>query len=147
MTTGRVSASPTVLRFNDGKDYFFHPLTDKEYDTIDEWLQTRYVTNCIRSLPKGLSQDKENSIINSAIKESLKLSFLTPSGAEMLATVTGMTFIAWLSLRKSHPELSVEDVGSLLLTGRNLALVNQAFRKVNAVPENPTKASTRKAKR
>jgi hypothetical protein len=142
-TTGRVTAAPTPIRFNNGKDYLFTPLSDKDFDTLDEWLQAKYVENGMKGIPEEWPEEKQNAVINAIVKESLKITFLTQGGLELLSTLQGMTFVSWLSLRKEQPTLTLDQVRELLILDKNLKLVNQAFRKVNAVPENPHRAGAR----
>jgi len=142
--TGRVTAAPTVIRFHDGKEYLFRPLTDKDFDTLDEWLQSKYVENGMKAIPDTWPEERQNGVINSIVKASLTITFLTPGGLELLSTLQGMVFVSWLSLRKEQPNLTLDLVRELLVQKRNLQLVNEAFRKVNAVPKNPHRARVRR---
>jgi len=145
-TTGRVTAAPTSIKFTDGNTYLFRPLTDKDFDTLDEWLQSRYVENGMKAIPAEWPEEKQNAVINSIVRASLMITFLTPGGLELLGTLQGMTFVSWLSLRKEHPHLTLDLVRELLIQKQNLQLVNEAFRKVNAVPANPHRAKVRMGK-
>jgi len=144
-TTGRVTGAPTVIRFNDGKEYLFRPLTDKDFDTLDEWLQSKYVENGMKAIPDEWPEEKQNAVINSIVKASLTITFLTPGGLQLLSTLQGMTFIAWLSMRKEQPDLTLDKVRELLIMEKNLKLVNQSFMKVNALPANPHRAKAQMA--
>ncbi len=139
-----IAGSPHPIDLIDKKGtvhkLLFSPLDDSDYGTVDSYLQGRYVENAINGIQR-LSQERQDKLYESAVRSSLKITFLAPDGVAMLATPQGMAFIAWLMARKLHPEITEEKLLEMLLVKGNMRRVNHVFGKVNAVPKNPTSAS------
>lgn len=127
--------------------FLFSPLVDEDYGTLDMWLQGKYVENAVNGMPKGISDERFYKLYASALRSSLKVTFISKDGISLLATLHGMAFVSWLSMRKNHPEITEDFCLSMLLIEGNLREVNKAFGKVNAVPRNPHLASRARRKK
>lgn len=151
-STGRVSAAPTTIIFENGEEIQFHPLTDKDIGEIDEWLQARVMENARRSLGSDATPAEREETLRIAATASISVSIMSRQGAQMIGTLPGMVHLTWVSARKSHPTLTKEHLASLLLNPENLERVNAAFDKVNSVPKanpsgNPKRVKRQKRKR
>jgi len=146
-----ISAAPIPVPFvtdekGGSQTYLFAPLVDQDYTTVDHWLQGRYVENAINGIPKGLPQNQQDRLYETAVRSSLSITFFSEHGMAMLATLEGLAFLTWLSVRKNHPDFTQEQALQLLLLQGNLKAVNRTFAKVNAVPKNPRGASRQKSR-
>jgi hypothetical protein len=63
----------------------------------------------------------------------------------MLATIPGLSYLCWLSMRKEHSEITLEKLTEQLQVQENVDIVNFTFRKVNNLPDQPLK-KVRRAK-
>lgn len=152
--TARVTAAATPLVMNDGTRLQFSPLTDRDIDEIDEWLQARVIDNAQRSLGPSLSQAERDEVLSAAARESLTISMVSPIGARMLATIAGMTRLLWQSVKRNHPEVTEDDLRRHMSNPDNIHRVNTAFAKTNtspaqkksAGPVNPRKGQRKKKK-
>jgi hypothetical protein len=149
---GRVTGAATPVKLTNGKEileFMFSPLSDKDIDEIDEWLQARVIEIARESLKSNSSQRDRDETINAAIRLSVEVSLLSPAGARMISTVAGMTRLCWQSARKCHPDLSEAKLRSFLINPANIDVVNKAFARVNSVPtkytsKNQQRASTKR---
>jgi len=130
----RMSAAATPITFADGVTYLFAPLTDRQIDQIDEWLQAHVIDVARASLSPEDTPEERDETLTIAMREARKLSLMTTDGIRLLATIPGMTFLCWLSLRREHPEVSQDELRTRLMDPANLERVNGAFLKVNQRP-------------
>jgi hypothetical protein len=129
-----LSAAPVPIVFSDGSEYLFAPLNDRDTDTIDQWLQSHFIEVARKSLTATATPQEREETLLLAMREAQKINFLTMDGVESLATLNGMTFICWLSLRKNHPDVTQEQLREKLTNPANMECVNQAFARVNKKP-------------
>jgi hypothetical protein len=141
--TARVTAVPIPIVFNDGSTYQFSPLTDKDLDELDEWMQSRLIEAARRSLSKSASQEERDETLRVAMREATKLTFLSPDGARMIATLPGMTHLCYLSLRKCHPDVDEPSLHKLLSDPENLSILNEKFDRANHVSNGKIKRKNR----
>lgn len=126
-----ITAASYPLDLADGTTYQFSPLTDKDIDEIDGWLQARVIENARRSLTPDMTQAERDELQSLAIRESLSVSLISPQGARMLATVQGMTRLVWQSVKRNHPGVTEDQIRAHMLSPENIQRANAAFSKVN----------------
>ena len=141
--TARITAASVPIKFNDGVEYLYSPLTDKDIDEMDEWLQARSIENARNSLAPGLSAEERQETLSIAIRDSLGITMLSGIGAKMVATVAGMTRLVWQGVKKNHPDVTIEQLRSHLLHPENIREANRVFESTNAVPEGKLKNGQR----
>jgi hypothetical protein len=129
--TARVTAAATVVNLTDGNEYEFLPLTDRDIDELEEWLQSRLITIARNSLDENCDQQQRDEIIKMAIREGAKVTWRSQQGLEMLANPKGIAQIAYYSMRKRHPELKIATLRELMQHSENVAEINRAMRRVN----------------
>jgi hypothetical protein len=127
----RMTAASIPITFKDGTTYQFSPLTDKSIDEIDEWIQAKVIETARNSLKPDTPQAEREETLRIAMQESQKVSFLNDDGLTLLATIPGMTYLCWISLRKEHPEVKLSDLRDILSDPENLTILNEKFHKVN----------------
>lgn len=132
---GSITAAAVPAAFivdGEEKEFWLSPLTDKEIDEVDMWLQTRYIDIARRSL-ENCSAAERTETLAIAMQEANSISMLNAQGIAILATITGMTEVAFVSLRKRQPNILKEDVRKWLGINENLMRLNSAFSKANDV--------------
>jgi hypothetical protein len=133
--TARITAAPTLIKFVDGTTYKFSPLTDRDLDELDEWLQFKIIDIARRSLPPTATKAEREETLSIAQREACSITFLSPRGVEMMSTLAGMVHLCFISVVKAHPEVTEETFGTLLRNPDNLRVVNEAFTRVNQPAE------------
>ena len=152
MSRAKITAATTPLylfdKTGERKEFRMSPLVDKDIAEIDEWLQARVIENACNAAA-NLSPEDAKEIKQIAVQESVTISFLSAQGAKILATVPGMARIAWQSLHKNHPEISVDELAMMLLNPKNVNNLNERFTRLNTgrKKRNPPKPGNSRATR
>jgi hypothetical protein len=129
-----MTAAPAPLEFADGTKYRISPLTDKDIEELDMWVQSRVIENARNSITPNMSVAERAETLEIAMKLSLSVSFTSDIGAKMIATVPGMTRLVWQSIRKNHPEVTESELRKHMLNEDNIREANIKFSKVNNSP-------------
>lgn len=113
MTNGlnRAAGSPTTVEIN-GKTYIMEPLTLRDFGTIEaEYMKQK--PNPLKAVAEAkdmLPEEDYKELLAQAYKDATSANKATPDEVSgWLDTKDGVVFSCWLSLRKNHPELSLED--------------------------------------
>jgi len=115
-----------------GTSYMLHPLSLKEIEELDHWMQARF----LRSV---LAASKDEVVIKIAMQEMCKLSFFSREGAKQLATVEGVAKLFSLSA-----SLSYEEARDVINPRNDVVPFNIVFAKLNGLgreSEGETKSS------
>lgn len=148
----RVTGAATPLTLKDGTTLRFTPLTDKDTEEIDEWLRSRIIEMARGTFTASTSAADRAELLAVAMKQATKTTYTTFDGIEMLATIPGITFICWLSVRRDHPEITIADLRKHFTDDEsgthNVALTNDAFNHVNfSAGKTPKKARRARVKK
>ena len=143
----RITGAAAPLILADGTQLRFSPLTDRDTEEIDEWLGARIINTARNSFTPSTSQAERDELLAVAMRQAVKTTFATQAGVELLATIPGMAFVCWLSLRKEQPHLTVPKVMELLVNAENLDRAKDVFRHVNGLGKMPSPDGTAKKKR
>lgn len=112
----RVAGSPVSIEIGD-KTYIMEPLTLKDFGSLEaEYLSSK--PNPLKQVAEAkpyLSEEDYEKLLTQAYKDATAVSKATSGEiAEWLDTQAGISFSAWLCMRKNHPELSREDVDEII---------------------------------
>jgi len=129
-----IAASPLPIDFleEDGQKhtYLFSPLSDKDFATADEWIRKRYIQDSMEAMEGRFKSDVAEARYTAAItRTSQGLQLLSQTGVSVIATLDGMSLIAWLGLRGEHPEMTMERARALLSLRGNLKEINTTFKR------------------
>lgn len=107
--------SPVPITLN-GTEYRFSPLTFNDIEELDNWVRHEYMRRVIHVIPVDASKADKEMAMGIAQSRVVELTWLSGTGAKLIASVKGMTKIAQLSLQKRHPELTDDKMREILLT-------------------------------
>lgn len=141
-----ISAAAIPIEFINGEQYQLSPLTDKELDEIDLWMQARLVNIARHSLTPDLSKTARDETLSAALRESSKLSIFSAAGIQALSNIQGITHLCYISLLRRHPDILQEDVRKLFTLPENIDIFNDAFTQANSIGTT-TSNTTKKKKR
>jgi hypothetical protein len=155
--TGRLTAAATPVKFiqdngEETQEYWISPLTDKDFDEIDEWLQARLLSIARKSLPPEATREEREELLSIATREAAKITWTMPAGRQSMSTIPGIAHIAWVSLRKRHPGITEDYLRELFFVDlENLKRADDAMGVVNSPmiksAEEITNNEAKKAKR
>lgn len=147
--TASVTAARRELRFPSGKTLWMSPLTDRDIEELDNWVQARYIDNARKSLSKDATAQEREETLRVAMDGALVLSWLSGLGAKLLATVPGMAMLAFQSCRANHPGLTYEEVRQEMLSPESVRAVESTFNQLNSMraSDNPQRARRRAEKK
>lgn len=128
-TTAEVTAAPIPVQLGE-KTYLVSPLRDMDYGILEKFAQDKYMDLAIRNADKVTDSEAKARLIERAFDTAAKVTFTSPEGMRQLVTTGGMIMVVWCSLRKEHPELSIDDVGELLIEAGKASLLTKAVDKL-----------------
>ena len=113
-TTAEATAAPIPVKLGK-KTYLISPLRDMDYGFLEKFAQDRYMDLAIRNAEKIEDKEAKQALINRAFDTASRVTFTSPEGIRQLNSGQGMVMLCWVSLRKEHPDLSIDDVAELLV--------------------------------
>jgi hypothetical protein len=99
----------------DGVEYLMTPLDDKDIDELDNWLRSTTIQVAMEAC-KDFPESERRLVVSEAIKQARGMSFMSADGQKAMASVAGISRLAWQSLKKTHPELTPEIIQKKLMT-------------------------------
>jgi hypothetical protein len=111
----------------DGKKYKALPLRLRQWAYLEQWAKNNILTEA-KELANGLN-DKEltREIINEAKVEASRVSVTNPGFLASLQTFAGIQQLFWLSISRSHPEVSEAQAGNLVDLDQSLVYMDDFF--------------------
>lgn len=112
--TGLVAA-PTSVEI-DGKAYTLTPIPVREFAKVERRILERRgdPISVAKQLAEGCTPEERREIFERAYQDAFRGNMVSAREIEEYkASLAGMRFLFWLSLRKEHPEIN-EDDGSAL---------------------------------
>lgn len=89
-----------------GKEFAASPLTDKDYEELDNYIQSRVIEVARASL-SSLSTQERSEMLQAAIKAAASSGWGTTEGGKIMRTVEGMLRLGWQMIRSTR--ISYED--------------------------------------
>jgi len=93
----------------EGKTYRLSPLRDRDWGEFELWVQDRVMALAKRSL-NGLSEAHQEVVIKHALEVASNITVSDPAAMKLMTSLEGGVKLAWLSLRREHPELTEAEV-------------------------------------
>jgi hypothetical protein len=127
------AASPLDLVDEDGKEvrYWLTPLEDIECSELDEYVQAHCIRIARMSLDKNTPQRERDETMRAATETAMSITWTSGVGARWMASVDGMATLLWVSAKKRHPEIKMEDLRKLMLSPENVALLRKKAEEIN----------------
>ena len=140
MPKGDVTAAPEPLRMG-GEELRCSPLTDRDMCELDKWLQHRIIQMARDSLSAGATELERADTMDAAVRQASTASWLSPSGAKLMANPDGMSRIIWQMAHRNHPGLTHERVREMMMADprSNIEEANRLFEKLNTAGTSPPK--------
>lgn len=118
-----------------GKTFQAIAFTDRDYDELDEYIQSKVIEVAKKQL-QGLSQNERSEMLQAAIKAASSSGWGTLEGNKIINTVEGSIRLGWQMIKVRHPNISWEDFLSLARKSDgqlkdNIFNIDVAFTKVN----------------
>lgn len=97
------------------KIYRMAPLTQADFGEFELWMQTRYVDR-VKEMTKDLTPEERSTQIKYALERSVELTVTSNEGVRIINTLDGMKHLVYISLRREHPAIDLEEVGRLMMS-------------------------------
>ncbi len=127
--------SPMTLLDEDGTEHEYQvtPLTDRDFDSLDSWIQSRVISVTRASLKNNpdvtpLEYQLEMKL---AMKASIGVSLYEDNGSDTINTPLGVARLAWQMTRKEHSELGSDHFSRYSRQGENYNEILRLFRLQN----------------
>lgn len=125
-----VTAAPHPVKL-DGKDYLMSPLTDGDFEQLNNWLRSGVIQMARQSMTPDMTSEEREETLAVAMREARKMSYLSEAGRAALASVDGTAQLVWLGLRHNHPNLTADEVRSLVFGGDDSLAVLKVWEEIN----------------
>lgn len=113
------------------QEFNLTPLSIKDIETIDNWLRKKVIRSAAEASSEVDDPALSARIMDSAMSKAASISMLTPSGMSSLMTPLGIAKIFHVSLIKEHPDLTLEDIASLVSKPGAMDSAFQEFQAAN----------------
>lgn len=109
-TTG--AAVPVTIN---GVEYFMTPLSDENYEELDNWVRMRIVSIARASYTPDMRQADRDELMRQALESAASAVWASDLGARLTRTKDGIAKYLSVGLRVRHPECTHEWVRKLIL--------------------------------
>lgn len=130
------------LKFVDGTEYRMSPLSDKDIEELDSWVQSEFLATA-RKAAEGASEEEYERLMRVAMQEAMGLTWMSGPGAKRMATVYGMTRLCWQSVKRNHPDVTFDELRTKLFDPANIRRLREEFQRLN-VPKKERPAQVRR---
>jgi len=121
----------------DGKVYKIKPMTIGDMAAMERWQQSDKIRTFLEA-----TKDVDRETRQGALVELCNTGSDTDGLAKSMTSMSGLCFLLWRQLHKSHPDVTLEYVGELI-TPENMDEVNAIIQTTGGQPDaDPTMAET-----
>jgi len=109
---------PLVIQTNDEEiEFLASPLSDRDWDSLDLWVQSQVVSITRASLKFAMDEATEEDPVDFIYEEEMQIankaalgvSIYEPAGIQILNTPRGAARLGWLMTIKNHPDTKFVD--------------------------------------
>lgn len=102
-------AAPTTFE-HEGKVYFLCPPTIRDFKELRDYLRSEVLSALDRNLKGIESKDLRDVLVARALNEVDEIEINSSRFNELCQnTPEGIAYLFWLTIRKKHPEVSLEE--------------------------------------
>jgi|SRR6185437_6117870 len=105
------ASAPLTLK---GVDYNISPLSDRDWDELNNWLRSRLIKIARNSLTPDMDQESRDEVVGAAVREASKIDLMTGRGLRELSGPEGQCRMLYQSLKREHPRMTAEQCKKLL---------------------------------
>lgn len=127
--TARTTAAPRTIKLK-GKEYRITPLRDRDFGEFETWVQDRAIAIAIRN-SKELDEADRQSLIQHAYDKAANITISSPESTRFMASIEGASKLLWLSLHHEHPDLTEDEVLTLLCDPDTLEVAMSEVERTN----------------
>lgn len=109
--SAHMSGAPLTIVYQ-RKTYKFSPLRDLDYGEFEMWAQDRFIQVTKRNIKDLPEADQKILLMNSFEKAAL-ITFSSKEARVLMKSVEGAAFLCYLSLRREHPDMTLDEVRTL----------------------------------
>lgn len=102
--------------------YLASPLSDRDYSTLDEYIQSRLI-NLARKAVENFPSNERGEVYQAAIKAAASSGFGTQEGSRIIGTTEGTIFLGWVMIRKQHKNVDLNTFTKLVQIDVEQALI------------------------
>ena len=133
-SNAETSAVGTQMTLSDGRKWRLTPLDDADMDELTEWCQSEIINMAERSLSPRATKAQRDERLSIAIREAAGITWMSSQGAKMLTTLNGICQMVLVSIRKNHPEVTLDELKVVMRNEKEQSKFNMLLRKANGLP-------------
>lgn len=118
LSIGDATAAPARLSFK-GTEYIFSPLRHADWGEFERWMQGVEMQNGFALLAKlngEFTDDVKEELRKEIVRKALTCRLGTNKFTEHTMTIPGISMIVWMRLRQNHPDITIDQVGEMLMS-------------------------------
>lgn len=127
-TTAEATAAPREVKIG-GRKFRMSPLRDRDYGEFEAWVQDRSIDLVKRNL-NGLNEVDRQRQLDRAFDAAAQIGIHSDEALAAMCTIDGVSKLVWMGLRREHPDVTEDEVTSLLTSPEH---VKQALDEVDRV--------------
>lgn len=127
-TTAQATAAAHTVKIGD-KTFRMTPLRDRDYGEFEAWVQDRYIALFKRNLG-GLSDSERQRQLDRAFDRAAEIGIHSDEAMTAMCTVDGVSKLVWMSVRREHPDVTEDEIITLMTSPAN---IKQALDEIDSV--------------
>lgn len=140
-----MAAAPTYVTLGD-KNYRMSPLSDKDYEEINNWIRSSYLQMVRQSFTPDMLPAQRQEEIAVAQETARGLNMLSMHGKSVMSTPEGVSLLVWLGIKRNHPDVPLDEISPHFLDPQKITEVMERWRDVNVGPSRPLAGAGNKAR-
>jgi hypothetical protein len=137
MSLSKMTAAVSELKI-DNITYRISPLRDMDFGEFERWVQDSYMDVALRNL-ESLSEKDREVLIKAAYEKASNLTFASKESITLMTTVDGAAKLLWLSLRREHPDITIEIAQELATHPKTIKLFMDKIHDLNRILSHESK--------
>lgn len=144
------TSAPIPLRIG-SEEFYVSKLSIKDVEELDNWVKGKYITAARQSFTDDMSRDDRAELLDAAMRVAATLSFTSPQGLRLFATLQGVAKLFEVSVRERAPDMNYQRACEILMAPDALEGFQLCFDELNRRrgrrPANPIKLEDRKRRK
>lgn len=128
-TTAQATAAVHTVKIGT-RSFRMSPLQDKDYGEFEAWVQDRHIDLFKRNL-SGLDDGERQRQLDRAFDRAAEIGIQSDEAMSAMCTVDGVSKLIWMSVRREHPDVTEDEVISLMTSPENIRQALDAIDNVN----------------
>lgn len=117
-TTAQATAAAHTVKIGD-QTFRMTPLQDRDYGEFEAWVQDKYISLFKRNLD-GLSDDERQRQLDRAFDRAAEIGIHSDEAMNAMCTIDGVSKLIWMSIRREHPDVTEEEIVTLITSPANI---------------------------